>query len=91
METPLHVTLLNCLTMKSKALRSFQTMVTVVQLTCGNNPEDLMKCYILFVHNMYLRVFMTSIIIIIIIPLALQPGVSFGLSNNVLPFFSICH
>ena len=31
------------------------------------------------------------IIIIIIIPLTLQPTVGFGLSNNVLPFFPICH
>ena len=31
------------------------------------------------------------IIIIIFIPLALQPTVGFGLSNNVLPFFPICH
>jgi hypothetical protein len=31
------------------------------------------------------------IIIIIIIPLALQPAVGFGLSNNILTFFPICH
>ena len=31
------------------------------------------------------------IIIIIIIPLALQPAVRFGLSNNVRPFFSTHH
>ena len=31
------------------------------------------------------------LIIIIIIPLAIQPTVGFGLSNNVLPFFPICH
>jgi hypothetical protein len=36
-------------------------MVTVVQLTRGNNLDDLKKCYILFVHNMNLRVFMTYI------------------------------
>ena len=32
-----------------------------------------------------------AISIIIIIPLTLQPTVGFGLSNNVLPFFPICH
>ena len=31
------------------------------------------------------------IIIIFIIPLTLQPTVDFGLSNNVLPFFPVCH
>ena len=27
----------------------------------------------------------------LLLPLALQPAVGFGLSNNVLPFFPICH
>ena len=30
-------------------------------------------------------------IILLLLPLALQPTVGFGLSNNVLPFFPICH
>ena len=29
--------------------------------------------------------------ILLLLPLALQPTVGFGLSNNVLPFFPICH
>ena len=29
--------------------------------------------------------------LILLLPLALQPTVGFGLSNNVLPFFPICH
>ena len=34
----------------------------------------------------------TSLILsVLLLPLALQPTVSFGLSNNVLPFFPICH
>ena len=28
---------------------------------------------------------------LVLLPLALQPNVGFGLSNNVLPFFPICH
>ena len=28
---------------------------------------------------------------LLLLPLALQPTVGFGLSNNVLPFFAICH
>jgi hypothetical protein len=31
------------------------------------------------------------IFIVLLLPLALQPTVGFGLSNNVLPFFPICH
>jgi hypothetical protein len=31
-----------------------------------------------------------AVVLIIIIPLALQPAVGFGLSNNILPFFPIC-
>jgi hypothetical protein len=29
--------------------------------------------------------------ILLLLPLALQPTVGFGLANNILPFFSICH
>ena len=29
--------------------------------------------------------------VLLLLPLALQPTVGFGLSNNVLPFFPICH
>ena len=29
--------------------------------------------------------------VVLLLPLALQPTVGFGLSNNVLPFFPICH
>ena len=28
---------------------------------------------------------------LLLLPLAIQPTVGFGLSNNVLPFFPICH
>jgi hypothetical protein len=31
------------------------------------------------------------IIILLLLPLALQPAVGFGLSNKILPFFPICH
>ena len=31
------------------------------------------------------------LLILLLLPLALQPAVGFGLSNNVLPFFPICH
>ena len=31
------------------------------------------------------------LLLLLLIPLALQPTVGFGLSNNVLPFFPICH
>jgi hypothetical protein len=30
-------------------------------------------------------------ILLLLLPLALQPTVGFGLSNNILPFFPICH
>jgi hypothetical protein len=30
-------------------------------------------------------------IYLLLLPLALQPAVGFGLSNNILPFFPICH
>jgi hypothetical protein len=30
-------------------------------------------------------------ILLLLLPLALQPAVGFGLSNNILPFFPICH
>jgi hypothetical protein len=29
-------------------------------------------------------------LLLLLLPLALQPAVGFGLSNNILPFFSIC-
>ena len=31
------------------------------------------------------------LLLLLLLPLALQPPVGFGLSNNVLPFFPICH
>ena len=31
------------------------------------------------------------LLLLLLLPLALQPTVGFGLSNNVLPFFPICH
>ena len=35
--------------------------------------------------------FTASLLLILLLQLALQPTVGFGLSNNVLPFFPICH
>ena len=34
---------------------------------------------------------LTLVLLLLFLPLALQPTVGFGLSNNVLPFFPICH
>ena len=42
--------------------------------------DSLHSCTILNMSQVYL-----------LLPLALQPTVGFGLSNNVLPFFLICH
>ena len=35
--------------------------------------------------------FSLLLLLLLLLPLALQPTVGFGLSNNVLPFFPICH
>ena len=48
----------------------------------------------LAIHNLSLILFPHSILLLLLLlffPLALQPTVGFGLSNNVLPFFPMCH
>ena len=39
----------------------------------------------------YLQMRNLLLLLLLLLPLALQPTVGFGLSNNVLPFFPICH
>ena len=53
---------------------------TVVGLTEGS---------LQVLSNSWLRLSLR--ILLLLLPLALQPTLGFGLSNNVLPFFPICH
>ena len=41
--------------------------------------------------NIHVLLLLLLILLLLLLPLALQPTVGFGLSNNVLPFFPICH
>ena len=71
------VSLLHCWSCSSCAFRVVITMVDICTI-CFNNK------------NFALLLSSSSFLLVLLLPLALQPAVGFGLSNNILPFFPIC-
>ena len=59
---------------------------------CMEKQHDTSKTHSHYVpHSLWLRIVVVRRLLLFLLPLAVQPMVSFGLSNNVLPFFSVCH
>ena len=59
----------------------------ITAVSTQNVPQLSQSHYLCFkIHGDYI-----FFVFRLLLPLALQPAVGFGLSNNVLPFFPICH
>ena len=95
------------LTVHTKALWYIKNSVVVSQLTSRSIPEVLnlarsdcsqsstpTTCFVAIMVMLGNRNWSRRrllLLLLLLLPLALQPTVGFGLSNNVLPFFPICH
>ena len=71
----------------STCLCRYQTLVYVRSHV---NPPSVTRCHGQSAES-YILLLALLLLLLLLLPLALQPTVGFGLSNNVLPFFPICH
>jgi hypothetical protein len=76
--------ILLCQSVKSDIVGEYTHLISNLAQVAGKKFHRILNW--LFIS---LRRFVRNILLLI--PLALQPAVGFGLSNNILPFFPPCH